>query len=170
MHVNFTDWFHTQNFTVHEIFLIFLLRKSVLIFHAHGYNADRQSFLNTSKWIEEVRTERGSDVIIVLVGNKTDLVDKRWRMDWCIPHILFNKVTSQLHLRDVFPLIHLKSAWIYHIPIILLVSFLPIPLGSLYLLLCVLAAHSSILVLVFLSGLCIHSSNRTSVSQLFLYP
>jgi GTPase SAR1 family protein len=38
----------------------------------------RQSFLNTSKWIEEVRTERGSDVIIVLVGNKTDLVDKRW--------------------------------------------------------------------------------------------
>ncbi|KAL4334026.1 hypothetical protein GQ457_07G004480 [Hibiscus cannabinus] len=39
--------------------------------------ANRQSFLNTSKWVEEVRSERGSDVIIVLVGNKTDLVDKR---------------------------------------------------------------------------------------------
>ncbi|CAI9767009.1 unnamed protein product [Fraxinus pennsylvanica] len=39
--------------------------------------ANRQSFLNTSKWIEEVHTERGSDVIVVLVGNKTDLVDKR---------------------------------------------------------------------------------------------
>ncbi|KAM7275752.1 hypothetical protein ACFE04_017618 [Oxalis oulophora] len=39
--------------------------------------ADRKSFLNTSQWIDEVRTERGSDVIIVLVGNKTDLVDKR---------------------------------------------------------------------------------------------
>ncbi|MFS8018618.1 putative small GTP-binding protein [Helianthus anomalus] len=39
--------------------------------------ANRESFLNTLKWIEEVRTERGSDVIIVLVGNKTDLVDKR---------------------------------------------------------------------------------------------
>ncbi|KAF5458155.1 hypothetical protein F2P56_022210 [Juglans regia] len=39
--------------------------------------ANRQSFLSTNKWIEEVRTERGSDVIIVLVGNKTDLVDKR---------------------------------------------------------------------------------------------
>ncbi|KAK4592543.1 hypothetical protein RGQ29_016894 [Quercus rubra] len=38
--------------------------------------ASRQS-LNTSKWIEKVRTERGSDVIIVLVGNKTDLVEKR---------------------------------------------------------------------------------------------
>ncbi|KMZ58479.1 Ras-related protein RABH1b [Zostera marina] len=39
--------------------------------------ASRQAFLNTLKWIEEVRTERGSDVIIMLVGNKTDLVDKR---------------------------------------------------------------------------------------------
>lgn len=39
--------------------------------------ANRQSFVNTSKWIEDVRTERGGDVIIVLVGNKTDLVDKR---------------------------------------------------------------------------------------------
>ncbi|CAL5359022.1 unnamed protein product [Camellia sinensis] len=38
---------------------------------------NRQSFLNTTKWIEEVRTERGSDVIIVIGGNKTDLVDKR---------------------------------------------------------------------------------------------
>ena len=39
--------------------------------------ADRQSFLNTARWVEEVRTERGKDVVIVLVGNKTDLVDKR---------------------------------------------------------------------------------------------
>lgn len=39
--------------------------------------ANRQSFLNTNKWVEEVRAERGSDVIIVLVGNKTDLVEKR---------------------------------------------------------------------------------------------
>ncbi|CAD7702124.1 unnamed protein product [Ostreobium quekettii] len=38
---------------------------------------NRQSFLNTSRWIQEVRQERGHDVIIVLVGNKTDLVDKR---------------------------------------------------------------------------------------------
>ena len=39
--------------------------------------ADRASFLNTTKWIEDIRNERGNDVIIVLVGNKTDLSDKR---------------------------------------------------------------------------------------------
>mmetsp|Transcript_42618 Transcript_42618/g.166378 ORF Transcript_42618/g.166378 Transcript_42618/m.166378 type:complete len:215 (-) Transcript_42618:1524-2168(-) len=38
---------------------------------------NRTTFLNTTKWIEEVRTERGSDVILVLVGNKTDQIDKR---------------------------------------------------------------------------------------------
>ena len=30
-----------------------------------------------NKWIEDVRAERGNDVIIMLVGNKTDLQDKR---------------------------------------------------------------------------------------------
>jgi len=39
--------------------------------------SNRASFLNVARWVEEVRTERGSDVIIMLVGNKTDLVDKR---------------------------------------------------------------------------------------------
>merc|ERR1712060_787559 len=43
-----------------------------------GYDITiRQSFLSTSKWIEDVRSERGDDVIIVLVGNKTDLNDRR---------------------------------------------------------------------------------------------
>ena len=37
----------------------------------------RASFLNTSKWIEDVRNERGNDVIVVLVGNKTDLTERR---------------------------------------------------------------------------------------------
>ncbi|KAL1936050.1 hypothetical protein VTP01DRAFT_184 [Rhizomucor pusillus] len=39
--------------------------------------SSRTSFLNTEKWIEDVRAERGNEVIIVLVGNKTDLNDKR---------------------------------------------------------------------------------------------
>ncbi|KAK2077045.1 Ras- protein RABH1d [Prototheca wickerhamii] len=38
---------------------------------------NRQSFLNVQRWVEEVRAERGNDVIIVAVGNKTDLTDKR---------------------------------------------------------------------------------------------
>lgn len=39
---------------------------------------NRASFLNTNKWIEDVRAERGNDVVICLVGNKTDLGnDKR---------------------------------------------------------------------------------------------
>ncbi|KAL9715335.1 GTPase Ryh1 [Leucoagaricus gongylophorus] len=38
---------------------------------------NRQSFMSTAKWIEDVRSERGNDVIIVLVGNKADLSDKR---------------------------------------------------------------------------------------------
>jgi len=38
---------------------------------------NRASFLNSAKWIEDVRGERGSDVVIMLVGNKTDLQGKR---------------------------------------------------------------------------------------------
>ncbi|SGY73284.1 BQ5605_C005g03279 [Microbotryum silenes-dioicae] len=38
---------------------------------------NRTSFTNTNNWVDDVRTERGNDVIIVLVGNKTDLNDKR---------------------------------------------------------------------------------------------
>lgn len=36
-----------------------------------------KTFENTRKWVDDVRGERGNDVIIVLVGNKTDLNDKR---------------------------------------------------------------------------------------------
>ena len=38
---------------------------------------DAKSFAQTRKWVDDVRGERGNDVIIVLVGNKTDLNDKR---------------------------------------------------------------------------------------------
>lgn len=38
---------------------------------------NRASFLNSSKWIEDVRVERGQDVVIMLVGNKSDLGDRR---------------------------------------------------------------------------------------------
>ena len=39
--------------------------------------ADRASFEATKKWLSDVRGERGEDVVIILVGNKTDLSDSR---------------------------------------------------------------------------------------------
>ena len=39
--------------------------------------SSKKSFENTRKWVDDVRGERGNDVIIVLVGNKTDLGDRR---------------------------------------------------------------------------------------------
>ena len=41
--------------------------------------ANRQSFLNVAKWIDEVKQERGENVVIAIVGNKTDLVEERSR-------------------------------------------------------------------------------------------
>ena len=38
---------------------------------------NRESFESTSKWITDVRAQRGNDVVIVLVGNKTDLAASR---------------------------------------------------------------------------------------------
>ncbi|XP_057301148.1 ras-related protein Rab6-like [Hydractinia symbiolongicarpus] len=36
-----------------------------------------ESFEQTSKWITDVKAERGEEVLIMLVGNKTDLEEKR---------------------------------------------------------------------------------------------
>jgi len=38
---------------------------------------NRSSFEDTSRWIEDIKAERGNDVVMMLVGNKTDLADKR---------------------------------------------------------------------------------------------
>ena len=40
--------------------------------------SSRATFGNVSRWIEDVRAERGADVVIMLVGNKTDLAERRW--------------------------------------------------------------------------------------------
>lgn len=58
--------------------------------------ADRTSFINTAKWIDDVRTERGSDVVMMLVGNKTDLADKRYhRACDCRVIVLFSQVSVE---------------------------------------------------------------------------
>lgn len=38
---------------------------------------NKKSFNNIEKWINDVKLERGDDVIIVIVGNKSDLSGKR---------------------------------------------------------------------------------------------
>ena len=43
--------------------------------------ADDNSFHQTAKWVEDVRGERGKDVIIMLAGNKTDLDWKRLELE-----------------------------------------------------------------------------------------
>lgn len=58
----------------HKIIIIIFLALFLII---PNIRIDANSFQQTSKWIDDVRTERGSDVIIMLVGNKTDLSDKR---------------------------------------------------------------------------------------------
>lgn len=37
----------------------------------------RQSFVNINKWLDDVRQERDGEVVIMIVGNKTDLSEKR---------------------------------------------------------------------------------------------
>ena len=39
--------------------------------------SNRQTFESISKWSDDVRAERGSEAIIVIVGNKTDKVEER---------------------------------------------------------------------------------------------
>ena len=48
-----------------------------MVTYIYSFCIDCNSFQETAKWVDDVRTERGSDVIIMLVGNKTDLSDKR---------------------------------------------------------------------------------------------
>jgi GTPase SAR1 family protein len=49
----------------------------LIIFFNYSLFSDRSSFLNIPQWVEDVRAERGSSALIMLVGNKTDLTEKR---------------------------------------------------------------------------------------------
>jgi len=39
--------------------------------------SDSKTFAQTDRWVSDVRTQRGDEVVIILVGNKTDLNDRR---------------------------------------------------------------------------------------------
>ena len=49
----------------------------VSVFIKETHQTDRASFNNTKQWIQDVKEERRSDVIIALVGNKIDLSGAR---------------------------------------------------------------------------------------------
>ena len=38
---------------------------------------DKASFNNVENWVSDARAVRGNDVVILLVGNKVDLADRR---------------------------------------------------------------------------------------------
>ena len=63
---------------------------------------DRTSFENTRRWLSDVRGERGDDVVIILVGNKTDLTDSRYFSFSIIPiefiYELINFYISNFHV------------------------------------------------------------------------
>mmetsp|Transcript_33670 Transcript_33670/g.86318 ORF Transcript_33670/g.86318 Transcript_33670/m.86318 type:complete len:142 (-) Transcript_33670:1944-2369(-) len=59
----------------------------------------RSSFDSTSRWIDEIRTERGNDVVIALVGNKNDLTDERSNLSLCTSFNLTDSKTAGLSRR-----------------------------------------------------------------------
>lgn len=40
---------------------------------------DEKSFQNLQRWIEDVREERGDEVLVYILGNKTDLEEARFK-------------------------------------------------------------------------------------------
>ena len=44
------------------------------------YSIDkRESFIHINKWLKEVRLQSSPDIEIILIGNKNDLEEQRWR-------------------------------------------------------------------------------------------
>lgn len=63
--------------TVSGPFVLTGYQRITLVSVTNSFVSDRQSFLDAGNWIDDVKSERDNQVIIVLVGNKTDLQDKR---------------------------------------------------------------------------------------------
>lgn len=68
-------WFMTYRVRLSPsvVWFVCIPRMAGLTVYILPLATDAKSFQNTRKWIDDVRAERGNDVIVVLVGNKTDL-------------------------------------------------------------------------------------------------
>lgn len=52
---------------------------------------DRKSFENVQRWVDDVHAQRGNDVLIVIVGNKSDMEEERF----------FYRVLISITTRDI---------------------------------------------------------------------
>ncbi|CCG23152.1 Ypt6 protein [Candida orthopsilosis Co 90-125] len=59
---------------------------------------NKKSFLNLDKWIKDVKVERGDDVVIVLVGNKSDLANTKRQVSVEEVEQLHNKIGSNFFI------------------------------------------------------------------------
>ncbi|EER35877.1 GTP-binding protein ryh1 [Candida tropicalis MYA-3404] len=59
---------------------------------------NKKSFDNLDKWIKDVKLERGDDVIIVLVGNKSDLATDKRQVSLEDVEILQNKIGARFFI------------------------------------------------------------------------
>ncbi|KAG5420623.1 ryh1 [Candida metapsilosis] len=59
---------------------------------------NKKSFLNLDKWIKDVKVERGDDVVIVLVGNKSDLASTKRQVSTEEVEQLHNKIGSKFYI------------------------------------------------------------------------
>ncbi|CAK9437011.1 uncharacterized protein LODBEIA_P14820 [Lodderomyces beijingensis] len=59
---------------------------------------NKKSFTNLDKWIKDVKLERGDDVIIVLVGNKSDLASDKRQVSLEDVEQLHNKIGSKFFI------------------------------------------------------------------------
>ncbi|WLF79177.1 Rab GTPase ypt6 [Lodderomyces elongisporus] len=59
---------------------------------------NKKSFTNLNKWIKDVKLERGDDVIMVLVGNKSDLANDKRQVSLEDVEQLHNKTGSKFFI------------------------------------------------------------------------
>jgi len=68
----------TSTLVNEKICILVLFNGKVTVSIAFSHFPDRESFLNTSKWIDDVRMERGNEVVLMLCGNKNDSAEQRY--------------------------------------------------------------------------------------------
>ena len=56
---------------------IFYFAQLIFAIWSNFFWLDKFSFTNVQKWIDDAKAIRGNDLLIILVGNKIDMAEKR---------------------------------------------------------------------------------------------